>query len=246
MKRILIAGATSAIAYETAKLFAAEGADLLLLGRNHERLATVAADLSVRGAASVSTAVFDARQPHEFAAVWTEAIEAFGELDAVLVAHGSLPDQERAEHDVGVTIEEVTVNFTSTVAILTLVGSYFERQRRGCIAVISSVAGDRGRQSNYVYGSAKGGLNVLLEGMRGRLFLAGVRVITVKPGFVATPMTAHLPQNILFASPRYVGRAIHGAMVGRKCGTIYVPWFWRWIMCVVRYIPSPIFHRLRL
>lgn len=246
MTRILIAGATSAIASETAKLFAAEGAHLLLMGRDETRLTAVAADLSVRGAASVSTVLFDASRPSTIEDAWADALAGFGDIDAILIAHGSLPDQKDAEQDVTAALRELAVNFTSAAAILTLAGNYFEARRRGCITVISSVAGDRGRQSNYVYGSAKGGLSVFLDGLRNRVQAAGVRVITVKPGLVDTPMTAHLPRNILFASPTHVGRAIYRAMTGRKQGNIYVPWFWRWIMFVIKRIPGPIFNRLKL
>jgi short-subunit dehydrogenase len=246
VKRILIAGATSAIAYETAKLFAAEGAGLILLGRNESRLAAVSADLFVRGAASVATVVFDATRPLAIEEAWRNTIETCGEFEAVLIAHGALPDQKHVERDVAATLQALEVNFTSVAAMLTLAADYFERKRRGCITVISSVAGDRGRQSNYVYGSAKGGLNVFVDGLRNRLKAAGVRVITVKPGFVATPMTAHLPRTILFTSPEYVARAIYRAMTGRGQGVFYVPWFWRLIMVVVRNIPGPIFDRMRL
>jgi decaprenylphospho-beta-D-erythro-pentofuranosid-2-ulose 2-reductase len=137
------------------------------------------------------------------------------------------------------------VNFNSTVAMLTLLANRFEAQGHGCIAVISSVAGDRGRQSNYLYGATKGGLNVFLQGLRNRLFRSGVTVVTLKPGFVDTPMTARTPKNALFASPATAGRAIHRAIeTGRDVA--YIPAFWRLILLVVKSIPESIFKRLRL
>jgi decaprenylphospho-beta-D-erythro-pentofuranosid-2-ulose 2-reductase len=143
------------------------------------------------------------------------------------------------------TLAALEVNFTATVALLTLLANRLEAARHGCIAVITSVAGDRGRQSNYVYGAAKGGVDRFLEGLRNRLFRSGVAVITIKPGFVDTPMTAGLRKNALFASPRRVGRAIHRAIEARR-SVVYVPWFWRPIMFLVTALPESIFRRLRL
>jgi decaprenylphospho-beta-D-erythro-pentofuranosid-2-ulose 2-reductase len=137
------------------------------------------------------------------------------------------------------------VNFTATAALLTLIANRFEAQRHGTIAVITSVAGDRGRQSNYIYGAAKGGLVVFLQGLRNRLHHAGVSVVTLKPGFVDTPMTAHLPKNFLFCSPRRAGRAIHRAIEARR-SVAYIPWFWRPIMALVTILPELVFKRLRL
>src|SRR5262249_27758698 len=137
------------------------------------------------------------------------------------------------------------VNFTTTAALLTLVGDALEGQRHGCLAVITSVAGDRGRQSNYVYGAAKGGLHILLQGIRNRLYPAGVAVVEIKPGFVDTPMTAHLRKNALFASPGRVGRAVHRAILKRR-DIVYVPWFWRPVMTAVKLMPERVFKRLKL
>ena len=121
----------------------------------------------------------------------------------------------------------------------------FEQSRGGCIAVISSVAGDRGRQSNYVYGSAKGGLDRFLQGLRNRLYRAGVAVVTIKPGFVDTPMTAALPKNALYASPRQVARGVYRAIEARR-SVVYLPWFWRPIMLLIKLLPESVFKRLRL
>jgi short-subunit dehydrogenase len=128
---------------------------------------------------------------------------------------------------------------------LTLLANYFEGQRHGCIAVITSVAGDRGRQSNYVYGAAKGGVDHFLQGLRNRLFRSGVAVVTIKPGYVATPMTAGIKKSPLFISAGRAGRSIHRA-IERRRNVVYVPWFWRPIMTMVRWLPEAIFKRLQL
>jgi decaprenylphospho-beta-D-erythro-pentofuranosid-2-ulose 2-reductase len=244
-RRVLIVGATSAIAVETARTYATHGARLFLTGRNPERLAAVADDLRVRGASQVETARLDLNQLSRHQEVVDAAFAAFGGLDVALIAHGTLPDQSRCQERVSDTLAALAVNFTATVALLTPLANRFESQRQGCIAVIGSVAGDRGRQSNYVYGTAKGGLEIFLQGLRNRLYRSGVAVVTLKPGFVDTPMTADIPKNPLFASPRRVGRAIHRA-IERRRSVVYIPWFWRPIMFLITRIPESVFKRLRL
>jgi short-subunit dehydrogenase len=173
------------------------------------------------------------------------AIATLGGLDVALIAHGMLPDQAGCQERVADSIEALHVNFTATIALLTELANYFEAQRSGCIAVITSVAGDRGRQSNYVYGAAKGGVERFLQGLRNRLHQSGVAVVTIKPGSVATPMTATMKKNPLFANPQRVGRGIHRA-IERRRDVVYIPWFWRPLMAVVRSLPERIFKRLHL
>jgi decaprenylphospho-beta-D-erythro-pentofuranosid-2-ulose 2-reductase len=244
-RRVLIVGATSAMAAATARLYAAGGARLFLTGRNAERLEAVAADLRVRGAGQVQSALLDVTDRHRCEEVLDVAWAAFDGLDVALVAHGVLPDQAQSQTSVAEALYALDVNFTSTVALLTILANRFEAQGRGCIAVITSVAGDRGRQSNYVYGAAKGGLDRFLEGLRNRLFRAGVAVVTLKPGFVETPMTAGLRQGMLFASAGRAAQAIHRA-VERRRDVAYIPGYWRPIMAVIRSIPEFAFKRLRL
>jgi short-subunit dehydrogenase len=244
-RRVLIIGATSAIAAETARVYAAYGARLFLTGRHAGRLEAVAADLGVRGASAVETALLDVTDRARCAAVVDAAWAAFGGLDVALIAHGVLPDQARCQASVDDAIAALDVNFVSAVAVLTPLANRFEAAGRGCIAVITSVAGDRGRQSNYVYGAAKGGLDRFLQGLRNRLYRAGVVVITLKPGFVDTPMTAGLKQGPLFVSPGRAGRAVHRA-IERRRDIAYIPWFWRPIMGVVRALPETLFKRLTL
>ena len=243
--RVLIVGATSAIAAETARVYAAYGARLFLTGRHAERLEAVAADLRVRGAGAVETALLDVTDRRRCAAVADQAWLAFGGLDVALIAHGVLPDQARCQSSADAAVEALDVNFVSAVAVLTPLANRFEAAGRGCIAVISSVAGDRGRRSNYVYGAAKGGLDRFLEGLRNRLHHAGVAVVTLKPGFVDTPMTAGIKQGPLFTSARRAGRAVHRA-IERRRDVAYIPWFWRPIMAIIRALPETVFKRLRL
>jgi decaprenylphospho-beta-D-erythro-pentofuranosid-2-ulose 2-reductase len=243
-QRILIVGATSAIATEVARAFAERGASLILTGRKPERLAALADDLAVRGAAGVETALLDVVVTQSHAAVVERAF-APGRLDVVVIAHGTLPDQTRCQESVADTVRALEVNFTATAALLTLLANRFEAQRGGVIAVITSVAGDRGRQSNYVYGAAKGGLAVFLQGLRNRLHHRGVSVVTLKPGFVDTPMTAEVPKSPLFSTAHRAGRAIHRAIEGHR-DVAYIPWFWRPIMALVTSLPESVFKRLRL
>ncbi len=243
--RVLIIGASSAIAYETAKCFAHDGADLFLVGRSEEKLTTVAADLKVRGAKRVETYLLDLCDLDRHQEMFEQALASLGELDMLLIAHGTLGDQHKCEQSVVETMQELQTNCLSIISLLTIGANYFERQQHGCIAVVSSVAGDRGRKSNYVYGTAKAALSVFLQGLRNRLSSAGVSVVTIKPGFVATPMTAHLKKGPLMASPQPVGRGIYQAMKKGK-DVVYLPGFWRPIMLVIKSIPESIFKRLSL
>ena len=245
MNKVLIIGATSAIAQEVAKLYAESGSQLFLVARNEEKLEQVAQDLGVRGAAAVATHVCDLIDTACHNEILRIADKTLDGIDISLIAHGTLPEQKDCENSIEQTLQEFQINLISVVSVLTLLGNYFEQQGKGCIAVISSVAGDRGRQSNYVYGAAKGGLTVFLQGLRNRLSKKGVCVLTIKPGFVITPMTENFKKGILWAQPQQVARAIVCAVRKRK-NVIYVPWFWRWIMFIIRNIPENIFKRMSL
>jgi len=242
--RLLIIGATSAIAQEAAKCFAADGAELFLVGRSAQKLQDVASDLMVRGAKRVETFLVDLNDFERHAAMLDAAITAFDGIDAALLAYGTLGDQRKCELSVAETMREFTTNCTSVIALLTLLANYFEGQQRGCIAVITSVAGDRGRRSNYVYGAAKGAVSLFLQGLRGRLSSAGVSVLTIKPGLVDTPMTAGIKKGLIFASAPAVGQGVYRAMQARK-EVVYVPRYWQLIMLVVRSIPERAFKRVR-
>ncbi len=246
MKNILIVGGSSAIAAACARQWATGGARLFIAGRQSVRLEAVAQDLRVRGASGVATHVLDVNDHAQHAAMLTACCDAFGPIDVVLVAHGTLSDQALCERDVEAALREMNTNAISTIALLTLVANTLQAQGHGSIAVISSVAGDRGRASNYVYGAAKAAVTTFCEGLRARLFKSGVGVLTIKPGFVDTPMTAGLAlPSPLVASPERVARDIVRAIARRK-DTLYTPWFWSGIMLVIRSLPRFVFKRVSL
>lgn len=248
--RIAVFGATSAIAQAwmrlmTERLASSGGASFFLVSRNAVHLESVANDLAIRGAAAVYTETGDLDQTEVHPAMLDRAVAALGGLDCALIAHGTLGDQAAGEADFSVAADSLQTNFISTISLVTWLANYFQSEYRGTIAVISSVAGDRGRKSNYIYGSAKAGLNAFLNGVRNRVDRDGVHVLTIRPGFVATPMTAHLPQGPLFATPNAVARDILRAIESR-CDVIYTPWFWRWIMAAIRAVPEWKFKRMDL
>ena len=245
MRRVLIIGATSAIAEATAREFARRGDRLFLVGRRADALEAIAADLRVRGAPQVEMQVQDANELAAHAPLLDAAEAALGGLDTALIAHGTLSDQAACERSVELMLAEMHTNATSQMALCTLLANRFEAQKRGTIAVISSVAGDRGRQSNYVYGSAKAAVTAFTSGLRQRLHKSGVAVVTIKPGFVDTPMTATFKKGPLWASPASVGRSIARAMIAAR-PVAYTPWFWWGIMQIIRNIPERIFRRLSL
>jgi decaprenylphospho-beta-D-erythro-pentofuranosid-2-ulose 2-reductase len=241
---ILVYGATSAIAEAACRLWAKRGESLCLVGRDEKRLQDMAADLKLRGAPKVHVVVAsDARSTGNDDGV-DQGVKALGSLDAALVAHGVLPDPDRSATDATYATETLEVNLVSVVAVCTPIAKHLEEQGKGVLCVISSVAGDRGRASNYVYGAAKAGVSAYLSGLRQRLHAKGVSVVTVKPGFVDTPMTAHLPKNPLYASAQRVGKAVVHAM-DRRRAVVYVPWFWRPVLRILREVPEPVFKRLK-
>lgn len=243
MRRVLVFGASSAIAAEVIALWAARGDRLHLVARDPIKLATVAA--ACQGAVGVTTAVADLCELGRAPALVAEAIAALGgRVDIVLVAHGELGDQVRSEHDFAEAGRILQTNLTSVIALLVPVANQLESQRSGALAVMTSVAGERGRPRNYTYGAAKGALNLYLQGLRSRLYQAGVQVTTLKLGPVDTPMTASHPKNVLFATPTRVARDIARA-IDRGAGEVFVPWYWALVMAVVRNTPEPLFQRLR-
>jgi decaprenylphospho-beta-D-erythro-pentofuranosid-2-ulose 2-reductase len=235
--RVLVLGATSSIAIATMRRLAAPHVHFMLVARNTNRLTAVSQDLLTRGALAVDTWVMDLDDTTGHPEMLTVVAERLGKIDLALIAHGILGDQTAAEADFEVAAAILHTNFISTVSLLTWLGNYFQAQGGGTLAVVSSVAGDRGRKSNYVYGASKGALNIFLEGLRNRIDRAGVQVLTIKPGFVATPMTAHVPHK--------VARGILKA-IKRGRDVAYVPWFWSGIMLLVRAIPGRRFKKMNL
>ncbi len=244
VKKIIILGATSGMALEVQRRLARQGHELLLIARSSQRLREIQADLLIRGAGQVLIYSADLSSIQQHAAIFNIVRRAFPDFDTVLLAYGSMRDQKDSEASVDVLLEELQVNFVSATAILTLFAADLEQRRTGCLAVLTSVAGDRGRRSNYVYGAAKGALSLFLQGLRSRLHPAGVRVITIKPGPVRTPMTDHLPNGTRFADPEHVARDIVRALERRSPDILYTPRVWRYIMMGVRQIPEAIFKRL--
>ncbi|HUY91182.1 MAG TPA: SDR family oxidoreductase [Pirellulales bacterium] len=245
---ILIVGATSDIAEALCRRLAAAGRDLIVAGRDRDALEALAADLSIRYGREMASEPFealDAAAPEPFFAR-CRAHAADG-LAGLIVCYGYLPQQNVAEHDLEEQRKTFEINFTSVAALLAVAANYFADRRQGFLAAVSSVAGDRGRQSNYVYGAAKGALGVYLAGLRNRLHPCGVHVLTVKPGFVATKMTAGQlnPRSPLVASPERIAADIERAL-RRKTSVLYTPWWWRWIMRVICLIPERVFVRLKL
>lgn len=246
MKKVLIIGATSGIASACARLWAVEHCEFFLVARNAEKLELTAGDLRARGAGLIHTHLMDATAFEAHAGMLDACLAALGQIDIALIAHGTLPDQGECEGDVTTAIKEFTNNATSVIALGTLLANHFERQRCGTLAVISSVAGDRGRGSNYLYGAAKAAVTTFCDGLQARLFKVGVHVVTIKPGFVDTPMTQGLPlPGPLVASPAAVARRIVQG-IGKRATTLYAPGFWALIMWVIRAIPQPLFKRLKL
>lgn len=245
--RILIFGATSAMAVHTARRFAAEGARLFLAARHSERLEALAADLRVRGAAEVCTfPAFDARDPASLASAAAAGWQTWDGADILLIAYGTLPDQQACETDPAAAREAWQVNAASVCELAADLANRLQAQGHGTLAVISSVAGLRGRQSNYVYGAAKGAVHLFFQGLRNRLTPCGIRVVTFLPGFVDSPMTAHLPQGPLFTPADTAGRILHRQLTRGRSDICYVPGFWRGILWIIRAIPECLFKKLRL
>lgn len=235
----LILGANSAIAAEVATLCAARGDRLYLIGRDPQKLQALVDSL---GAAVVGHASADLNELEQAAPRVQRAIAALGGLDRVLIAHGDLGDQARSERDIDYAQQLVTTNFVSAVALLLPLADWFAAQGHGHLAVITSVAGERGRPRNYTYGAAKRGLSCYLEGLRSRLHGSGAFVHNIKLGPVPTPMSAGHPQNFLWGEKRAVARGIVRAMERQK-HTVYLPKSWRLVMAIVRVLPEWLFQR---
>lgn len=233
------------MAVAIARKFAAAGYDIQLAARNADRLRPLQSDLAIRHSVSSTLHEFDATQPATHAAF----LSSLPTLpDTTICVFGYLGDQQLAESDWTECERILQTNYIGAVSILNLIANEYASKGSGLIAGISSVAGERGRQSNYFYGSAKAGFTAYLSGLRNRLFHKGVHVLTVQPGFVYTKMTENMPlpgPAILVATPELVAVAVYNA-VRKKKNVIYVKWFWRWIMLLIKSIPESLFKKLKL
>ncbi|GAB6070809.1 SDR family oxidoreductase [Thiomicrorhabdus hydrogeniphila] len=244
-QNIVIIGATSAIAQATLKMYAAQNNNLFLVARNSEQLNVIAEDAKIRGANQVESQAIDLTDLAQHSHLIETIYQTYPQIDIVLIAHGTLPNQQACQDNVETALQEINTNAISTISLLTLLANKFETQKSGSIAVITSVAGDRGRQSNYVYGAAKSMVSTFLQGLRNRLNDSNVQVLDIKPGFVDTPMTAEFKKGALWAQPEQIASSIIKAINSGK-NTIYTPWFWWGIMFIIRSVPEFIFKKLKL
>jgi len=242
-KKILVLGATSGIAEATCRIWASQGASFFLVARNAEKLAAVAQDLKARGASFVDTVVADLDNTDQHPALLAHAVNSLTGIDIAYLAHGILGDQPAAEQDFNTAAHIIHTNFMAPVSLLTWLANFCVQRHHGTIAVLSSVAGERGRKSNYVYGCSKAGLSAFLAGLRNRVDREGVTILTIKPGPVNTAMTSHM--NVKKADVDAVAQSIVKA-IDKRQDNLYVPFQWQPIMFVVRNIPERIFKKLNL
>ena len=245
-QRVLMVGATGGLARAIASALAEQGNHLILAGRDLTETSAVACDLRVRYQTETDVQRFEALDTDSHEPFFQACVDGSQRgLDGIVVCHGYMAPQDEARHDFSQARRMIEVNFTSFVSILNLAANYFEQRKRGFICALSSVAGDRGRPSNYLYGSTKAALTAYLQGLRARMARSGVAVITVKPGFIDTAMTWGRAAAGPVGSPEQVGRDVCRAICKRR-NVVYTPWFYRWIMTIIRWIPDPLFKRLDL
>jgi decaprenylphospho-beta-D-erythro-pentofuranosid-2-ulose 2-reductase len=240
----LVLGASSSVARAFARVAAEDGADVILAGRDMDDMARTAEDISIRTGRDVDVVAFDAQDLSSHAAFVADVTRRTGFLN-VFLAFGAMPEQEEIDADFAVAERTIAVNYSGALSVLHRLAPHLEEQGDGHVVVLSSVAGDRGRLKNYVYGSAKAGLNAYLQGLRARLFRKGVSVTTIKPGFMDTDMTWGLEGMFLVASPEKAARACLAAGKKRR-HVVYVPFFWWGIMNIIRHIPEFIFKKMNI
>jgi len=245
MSNILILGATSAIAKHTARLLAADEHSLYLVARNEDKLSAMKQDMLVRGAKEVNYETLDLADDKQHTQLIQRITTTMGSIDTVLIAYGTLANQEISASSYEKTLKELQINCLSVISLLTILANQLETQGSGSIAVISSPSGDRGRQSNYIYGTAKGALSIFLQGLRNRLAKSNVHILTIKPGFVDTPMTKGFKKGFLWVSPEVISKGIYNA-IKKKKEVVYLPFFWLFIMLGIKSIPEKIFKHLKL
>jgi decaprenylphospho-beta-D-erythro-pentofuranosid-2-ulose 2-reductase len=241
--RIIVYGATSSICHELLKLYAAKKSHFFLVARSRDKLAAVSDDLAARGGVIDGTAVYDFNDWQQHQVSVLEGKESLGNIDIAIVAHGSLPDQRECESSSAALKACMDDNFTSAAVVVQACAQQLVEQGSGTLAVLSSVAGDRGRKSNYAYGAAKAGIDTLLQGLQGRFSGSDIKVVNIKPGMVITPMTAHMQHGAIWATPSAIAPTIERA-IARGTKVCYVPGYWRFVMLIIRYLPTSILAKL--
>jgi decaprenylphospho-beta-D-erythro-pentofuranosid-2-ulose 2-reductase len=240
---VLVFGANSAICHEVLKLYALEGANFFLVGRNQEKLQAVSTDLVARGGAVLGVASYDFNEWQKHDAIVMQARQSMGKIDVALVAHGTLPDQSKSETSSALVKSCMDDNFVSVAIIAQAVAQQLAQQTSGTLAVVSSVAGDRGRKSNYTYGAAKAGIDTLLQGLQGRFSGSHVKIVNIKPGMVISPMTSEMRHSAIWSTPERVAPGIYQA-IAKGAKVYYVPGYWRLIMLIIRLLPTAILAKL--
>ncbi len=245
MKKLLILGATSGISQAYLNRVADQCEHIVLVARSAEKLALLSAHVSAISKATVTTLVVDLASTEEHQQLVENVVTAMGSIDCALVSYGVLTDQARCVNDPAYAMAQFNLNGTSTVSLSLNLANQLAKQGGGSLAVIGSVAGDRGRRSNYCYGAAKSAVDSFLAGLRSDMQKHKVHVLTVKPGFVDTPMTSDFKKGALWASADKVAADIDTAIIKKK-SVLYTPWFWRYIMLIIKSIPEFIFKKLPL
>lgn len=244
MNKFLILGATSAVARSFCERTISKGDQVILVGRNKEKIDSLKKHYNtIKPGSVVHTFILDFNNTdnhHELATILNR-----WKVANVLCAWGILGNDKKAQEESSHALEIINSNFTSYVSVLATITPYFEKLNKGSITVITSVAGDRGRQSNYTYGSAKGALSIYLDGMRHRFASSKVSIIDIKPGFIDTPMTADFKKGPLWAKPETIAKDIDYAIIKSR-PRIYTPFFWRYIMYVIKNIPFKVFRKLKI
>jgi short-subunit dehydrogenase len=244
-RKVLVLGATAGLAVPVCRLLAAQGAQLFLVARNAEKLAALADDLRARGASYLDTAVADLDDTSQHTALLTHAVNSLGGCDVALIAHGVLANPRETDVDFAAALALLQTNLLSTISLCIWLAKYFVSRQAGVLAVISSVAGERGYSRNTLYCVSKAGLTAYLSGLRQRIHREGVTVLTIKPGPVRTPMTAGAHGEKYFANADKVGAQILHAIEKRR-EILYTPRYWALVMFFVRLIPERIFKKIRL
>ena len=245
-EQVVFFGATSEVAQQVIRLHAEKGDRLRLIARNKERLDAVAQDAATRGAEIIETVCSDLGDIEEIGTLTHSLTEACNEATIWYFFQGVLPNQKESEGDWQIVQDAIDTNFTGIAKSLHYIANHIEQHSGGTVVVITSVAGLRGRQSNYIYGTSKGSLNIYLQGLRNRLYKSNGHVLTVMPGFIKTGMTDGFDRDgPLWATPEQVANDIYRSMQRRR-NICYTPWFWRYIMLIIQHIPEFVFKRLKL